>query len=351
MTDVFERILIVTHDAGGAEVLAAVMIAEQARYNFRVATQSGTPAEAIMRRHGIDKQVSLIDDTNNISKQLASLVPDVLIAGTGWTGYENEWIQAAKAVKIPTVAVLEHWTSYNIRFGAKMSKDWRKNLPNLIAVTDNHGWRLAEEAGLKPLARLRNYYLHDLATRFGRRPTTAGNGTLLILSECHSEFCERTYGQADHFGFTEVQAFDDLLREWQTLSEQWKLQKVVIRLHPADTEAKYDHLAVRYPHVPLVIEPPNTGELLTTLHRAQVVIGLNTMALVVARVMKIPVLSYVPRGDASALVLCGVPRVRSIAELLKTDIYSAPKDEAQSLDLFSEYTLENLLVDLKGITA
>ena len=350
MIDDFEKILVVTHDAGGAEVLAAMMVTEQARHHFQVATRHGAPAEAIMRRQGFDGRLSLIDDTSKLRKRLPDFTPDLLIAGTGWTGYENEWIQAAKAEGIPTIAVLEHWTSYNVRFGAKQSKDWRRNLPDLIAVTDNHGWRLAKEAGFKPLSRLRNYYLYDLANRFRRRATTTNNGTLLLVSECHSEFCERTYGRPDHFGFTEVQAFDDLLSQWQRLSEMWKVRRVVIRLHPADTKGKYDQLPARYPHVPLVVESPDEKELLAALHCAQVVIGMNTMALAVARVMDIPVLSYIPEGDASALVLRGVQRVRSIAELLNIDIYSASKDKAQSLDIFSEYTLVKLLADLKKIT-
>ena len=118
MIDDFEKILVVAHDAGGAEVLAAMMIAEQTSHLFQVATRYGAPAEAIMRRHGFYTQLSLIDDTNKLHKRLTGFAPNVLISGTGWTGYENEWIQAAKVEGIPTIAVLEHWTSYSVRFGA-----------------------------------------------------------------------------------------------------------------------------------------------------------------------------------------------------------------------------------------
>src|SRR5256885_10615944 len=98
-------VAVVSHDAGGAEILSSYVRHHRADAVFVL----DGPARAIFaRKLGAVKRAGL---------EAAVAQCDSLICGTsGQSNLEIDAIRAAKALRKPSVAFLDHWANYKERF-------------------------------------------------------------------------------------------------------------------------------------------------------------------------------------------------------------------------------------------
>ena len=115
---------IVSNDAGAAEIISSFIKNNNDEYVFVL---SG-PAKKIFKRK-IKKKIKILD------LESAARISNRLICGTsGKSKIEVKAIDKFKKKNYETIAIVEHWTNYKIRF--KLKK--KLILPDKIWVFDKH---------------------------------------------------------------------------------------------------------------------------------------------------------------------------------------------------------------------
>ncbi len=267
---------VICHDAGGAEI-----ISRHVRDFFpnHLISAHG-PAAAVFAK--------VLGDTATTSAEAAIRASTQVIVGTGWqTNIESDALRAALSLGRPTVAVLDHWTDYESRF----RRLDQTVLPDEIWVTDSHAKSLAEIAFPTTQIRLiTNQYVAEFVATVARERPSDPIGTLLFLSENVTGFAQRTTGDDLALGFTQYNALDYVLANVETIDS--RIDKVVVRPHPSEACEPY----ARYIQDGTVCISLSKDDLATDIARAQVVVGLGTMAMYLASECGVRTLDCMPPG-------------------------------------------------------
>jgi len=285
------KIIVVCHDAGGAEVLSAYLKANTNKYKFAAVVKG--PAKNIFLKKDLERW--LLDDENPTSVISKMDKGDLLLVGTGWgSSLELEFIAEAKKYGITTAAYLDHWTNYRERFGFPR-ENWKKNLPDEIWVGDKYALALATKFFKgKKMKYVPNLYFKEIKDRYKKiisKNKSRGDG-VLVISEPFS-------GNVNSFGDRRINSlteFDIIENVFNFFKKHKFRKKIIFRLHPAEPREKYDFLLKRYERN-LIIEKSNNSDLLVDIASSQYVIGMESMALVIAQLCKKRVISYLPEKN------------------------------------------------------
>ena len=126
------RILIVSHDAGGAEVISA-WVKNNSFHQYGYCLQG--PAQSIFFR-----KLPGIRTCGCNEIELSQF--DLVLTGTSWSSeLERRMILQAKEEGIKCAAYLDHWVNYRERFGFP-SQDWMENLPDEIWCGDEYAMQI-----------------------------------------------------------------------------------------------------------------------------------------------------------------------------------------------------------------
>lgn len=260
-------IAVVCHDAGATNLILG-WLQTYAINNVQAYFQG--PAHSLWGR--IFPQIPLC-----ASLEDALSGASTLISGTGWaSNLEHHARQLAHVRGIKSIAVLDHWVNYPMRF----QRDGKLQLPNEVWVADTHAFFLAQEAlpGLH-VRQLNNSYLDEQVAKIKSPP---GDGTLLVILEPVRE----TWG-GDRNG--EFQALDyfftNLNRIWPT-----GLNRIILRRHPSEPLGKYDAWLSTHSMASM----DTSLDIATAISQADVVAGLESFALTVALAAGRPVYSILP---------------------------------------------------------
>jgi hypothetical protein len=211
-----------------------------------------------------------------------------LISGTGWaSSLEHEARRLAKMVGCHSIAVIDHWTDYRQRF----SRQGVEVLPDEIWVADDYAARLARaEFPDIPVHQLQNVYLERLAGEVREKS--------LLIAGAHSdnilyvlEPIRDDWGQLALPG--EFLALDFFARNLTTLVSADKAQ-IRLRPHPSDPLGKYERWIEA--QTALNVRLDNSASLADALAWADVVVGCQTYAMVVALAAGKRVVCSIPPG-------------------------------------------------------
>ena len=286
------KIALFAHDAGGAEILLELLKASMSLGEFRIFCLADSPCNKLMKAKKLQHLWSEIaPEKSDIEAKLASFNPSIVLYGTGWQNHlEYHFLNYAKAHTLLNIAFLDHWTNYRERFGYP-EKNWENNLPSFIAAHDQASFDKAQSLGLPNIIAIKNYallaQLKDAQTVLANTKKT---DTLLFLSEPTAKVAERSFGNAYGWGFSEKEVFEDILAN----QEKFGCKNILIRLHPSDTPETYQ-----------AIDPNATfshATLLEDIASANVIIGIDTVALYTAYLLGKNVISYIPSSKRECLV-------------------------------------------------
>lgn len=277
-------IAVVSHDAGASELLCALVSHHQDDATWHLFALTESPMALICERHHLP-----YTPVKDPSSQLEALTPDLLLFGTGWQEkVERPFVTYCKTHHIPTVAFLDHWSSYRERFGYP-DEEWRENCGDFTAVHDEKALRLATSLELPHPLPLSNLYLQTLLQDAKHKSITPTQN-LLFLSEPTDQVALRTFGDKHHWGFTQYTALEAILTNF----ERFGCEGITIRLHPSETSSGYKSILKRFPHIRVQINDARTFDLTDQLLSAKLIIGFDTMALYIAALMGKNVISYLP---------------------------------------------------------
>jgi len=281
------KLLIVSNDAGGAEVLSAW--GEFHQNQFDISYWLTGPAASIFSRkisklnfyeHGLDKLGTF----------------DQIITSTSWsTLHEKQVIQKAKHLKIPVAVYLDNWMGYAQRF--ELNNELV--LPDEIWVGDEYAKHLADL--VFPNLRIilvPNLYMQGLITEIEnlQHEERSIHPRILYVTEPTSVVALSKYGQENYFGYTEFTALNNFLAYIQHQSIQY--EKIRIRPHPSECADKYSRYLQDAHHV---IEISNTNALAEDCAWADIVAGCQSMVMAIAVNAGKQVISCLPPGVESYL--------------------------------------------------
>ncbi len=295
-----KKVLVVTHDAGGSEIIAAYVKKHLLEKDFHV--YAAGPGARVFRREDIPfKKVPIA------KKGLSRLVQknkdvEFVLLGTGWmTTIERDALVEAKKNNLKTVVYLESWSGYRERFGYP-EKSWQKNLPNEMWVGDKHASVIAKNCFPQTKIKLvPNQYFHSFVKRYrDARASHMKDRGILFLSDVAPGL---------------EQIFETLLA---ILVKKKNSLSLYIRFHPADDRTRYDAIIKKYLKQ-IQVKKSTENDIVRDLLRARVVIGTETVAMAVASLSGIKTISITPPGKKSQLPfseIIHVRRVRDIANLI-----------------------------------
>lgn len=273
-------VAIVSHDAGGAEILSSWLLRSHDLCSIVVAG----PAINIFGRK--------CADTERLSLTEAITKCDWVLCGTGATNFERAAIKLGRQQGKKTVAFLDHWVNYTERF---IEVDGRLILPDELWVGDEEGLLIAEtEFPNIPIKLHINPYFEDLRSEFSKietKKTVTDKASILYVCEPMRDQGYLKHGNERHFGYTEEEALEYFFGHIEYLNID--IAHITIRPHPSENPDKYlwaNALA------PKLIRFGGVKSLVQETIAADVVVGCETMAMVVALLAGKRVISCIPPG-------------------------------------------------------
>jgi hypothetical protein len=280
------RVLFASQDPGGADALLPVMRALTAKHHQVKWIASGA-SQSTLEREGVRFIPATVAETKAIMNVFESFGPDVVITGTSCgSSVDKATISIATRLKIRTIAVVDYWSYYKLRF---QDPTGERFIPDTICVVDR---RMKEEM-VKAGYREKQIVItgnprFDTFRSTARRTRKRQPATVLFLSQPFTEISDLNLG----IGYTELDALRDiasvLIRINRTAPDHYHL---IVRPHPKERLAKYTSL----PTTPsLRISLDRTRQVEETMGQVRLIIGMSSVALLEAALRGYPVLSYQP---------------------------------------------------------
>ena len=283
-------ICIVSHDAGGAEILSSYVRQSEGSWLYSLAG----PALKIFG--------AKLGSTESLSLEDAIAQSEWVLCGTSWQS-DIEWraIGLARESGKRSVAFLDHWVNYQERF----VRGGIRHLPDEIWVGDAYAEALAvKEFPETTIRLLQNPYFADIRLEVDNLKNRHASGdqdndavAVLFVCENISEHAALQHGDPRYWGYTEFDAIEYFFQKIAALGAP--ISSVVIRPHPSDPAGKYDQIIVKYAGLPSL----SSGKtLLDDIAQADIVVGCESMAMVIAVQCGRRVISCIPL-DGVALKL------------------------------------------------
>ena len=279
-------IAVVSHDAGGAEVLSSWLQRTTEPYCLVL----DGPAKSIFQRKLGKLQL------HSLSKAIQQC--EWILCGTSWqSNLERQAIIEAKSSEKKVVAFLDHWVNYDQRFNQNGCNVY----PDEIWVSDVDAAKLAQfHFPSIPILLKKNPYFEDLENELKVMNVELSNSkqsSILYVCEPISEHALLQHGDGRYWGYTEEDALQFFLENLNILN--CNVSKIKIRPHPSENKNKYDWAK----EVSNLVEISGDKPLIEEVVGADMVVGCESMAMVVGLLAKKRVVSSIPLGGKS----CSLP--------------------------------------------
>ncbi|HLJ93367.1 MAG TPA: CDP-glycerol glycerophosphotransferase family protein [Gemmataceae bacterium] len=342
MTAEASPIVAIAGDPGGAAAVAPVLelLRQQGR---RLRSLAYRQAVANWRSRGLDVE-ELPPSTNveQAQRYLSTPRAGILLSATSDNGInlEKPFFAAARRLGIPSLAVLDHWMNYRLRFANEQGE--LAYLPDRIAIMDAQAQEEMIADGLDAgrlvvtgqpafdeLTSFRRSVSPQLRQEVRQRLGIGDDQRIVLFaSEPISTMCGTEPSQPLYPGYTEQTVLREVATALQRIAARTTEKVVlVVRPHPLDNP-KSLHLAAQ-PPLRLVVDGRGKGR--EVVLASDLVTGMTTVLLVEACLLGCVVLSVQPGlrfADALPTNRWGVSRVVYRGEEIEPALASLLFDEA-----------------------
>lgn len=272
---------IVSHDAGGAEILSSLIKRKQIlKYKLFL----DGPAKMIFSKKL--KQVETEDSLDSLVFE-----SDLLLTGTSWqSDLEKIAILRAKSKGIRTVSFLDHWVNYKERF---IYRD-EIVLPDEIWVGDEFAYSIAKkEFPDSNIFIKENPYVMDIKEEIVLMGDCSEKqiNTILYICEPVREHAKQQFGDERYWGYTEEDALEFFFDHSHLFHP---MEKIILRPHPSERLDKYNAFLQKYPH--LNIQVGGKDSLIQEISKCNIIVGCESMAMVVGILANRRVISTIPKS-------------------------------------------------------
>jgi len=271
-SDIFDSPLsVVCNDAGAANLIVNWLDG----YKHNVFPCMEGPAKKIWNSKFPNSKLLALDVALEKSR--------VLLSGTGWSSnLEHNARVQARISKMTSVAVIDHWTSYQKRF----IRNKKEVLPDLILVGDKYAKKKADN--IFPCTRveeLENTYLNNETKKVMSMRVSNVNKSPRKILAVMEPFRERR-DNGDSLEFTSLKY---LISNLSKVTKDESVE-ICLRMHPSESIGKYDYFVKKYPNIKI----SNNIQLHSDLAWADLVVGMQSFAMVVSQHCNIPTISIIP---------------------------------------------------------
>lgn len=280
-------IAVISHDAGGAEILSSY-VRQQGMDTLYVLEG---PARKIFERKLGTIEARPLEEA---IRQSASV-----LCGTSWqSDIEFNAIKLARSLGKRSIAFLDHWVNYRDRF----IRSGETILPDEIWVGDAMAEAMAKEIFPNlPVTLVDNPYIQDLrqdltAIQTYRLPFP-DSISILYVCEPVSEHALMRHGNTHFWGYVEEEALRYFLSNSSALGKP--IERILIRPHPSERAEKYSWAQREFD---LPIEMAGARTLLEEIADSDFVVGCESMAMVVALLAGKKVVSCIPPGGRACVL-------------------------------------------------
>ena len=301
----YDKILIVAYEAGGAQILSSLV--RLSKFKDRFLYCLAGPAMSIFE-HKIGsfqnndlEVISSLEEERDFVLTGSSLVPE----------WERNAIKLAKERGVSCATFVDHWVNYRTRFlpaqlqSSEMDDEMFRNfLPDKVIVSDEYGMRFALDSGIQRerLIKVPNPNFVEIRKEFEKISAMKNNKymkkrektTFLYASEPIFDDFEKIYGDGNYWGYTEWDVAECIVNFVRKYHD--KIEKFILRLHPNEALTKYDDFLSKYPEVSLITISKKVN-ILDDLDNVDIVIGADTMALVIGLICGKEIFSFIPKGS------------------------------------------------------
>ena len=275
---------VVCHDAGAANLIVKWL----KNYTGGLKPCMLGPAKIIWEKHFPGTKLTSIDTVLNGSKSLLS--------GTGWGDVEHSARIKAKKRRIKNIAVIDHWTDYRERF----TRNDNEELPDIIVVSDNYAYQKTQNFFPSIFViELPNYYLQaqaKLARSERLKECKDPIENILIIAE---PLRQKKLGNDTYLEFDAIEFF---MKSLNKINISSNYIHIVLRLHPSEAQGKYDHILKKYQHLVTKFNVSKHINLYPDIAWADLVVGMNSYALVVSLSAGVPTMSILPPLSVSCIL-------------------------------------------------
>lgn len=247
-----------SHDAGGAELLSSFIVANKLIGKFLL---SG-PAIKIFQ----SKNLPIAE--NQISALKAET--SILFSSTGTTDFEYSTMSIARQSDTKVFVILDHWVNYTERF----KRRGEEVTPNLILVVDEYAYEIAKKKfPSNEVILTKNYFLESIKRDFLNLDEKMIEYDYVFM--CESQSKNSTIELALKSDIVQgMRYFFDYL---SSIGEN--NSRILVRPHPSDIDKDYMSITPKsFPSVTI----SSKRNLLEVLRISNVIVGCNSMALVIA---------------------------------------------------------------------
>ena len=262
---------VISHDAGGANVLKSFLQAHNLRPNQLL---TNGPATQIF-------ESVQINDYNDLNKP-----EELILASTGWqSDFEIRHVSNAIALGKRVIIFLDHWTNYasRLKFESEMV------LVSEIVTFDLEAKRLASNIFTNAtIYSFDNYYLQEQVVLVSnlRKKSNKFLYDFLFIGE---PIRDQGYSEEDA-----LQYFLSKVKRSDYISPN-----IAIRPHPSQSRDKYLQMLSKFQEFHICVTE-NTS-LHEDLSNSKAIVGCNSMALELSNICQIPTYSAVPESFYSVL--------------------------------------------------
>ena len=272
---------LVSHDAGGAQILSS--------WACECSTKSSSvvdgPARAIFRE--------ILPKTHFISLEDSLKKTSTFITGTSWqSDLEKIAIKKAKSAGIYSISILDHWVTYKERFCI----DSTYCFPDELWVVDKYALKLAQLSFNDiPITLIDNSYFKRIdkeinTSCFSSNVTSKNVTSALYICESTDDYSLLISSTKSAFGYSQQESYEYFLKN--ILEIYPSLKRLVIRPHPSQSPLSIEWM-LNY-NVDFTLSVSSEFPLIDQILCSDLVIGMESMALVVALRCKKKVLSVMP---------------------------------------------------------
>ena len=338
------RIVSICGDAGGAAALVPVVAKLRRGHGCSVDAFGFCPAFQIFDLQGL--AAVALDESKSageVSRALTASSPALVLTATstGESSLEMRFIAEARRLGIPTLTVLDFWSSYVERFTGVANHSLSGSLPDRIAIMDGRARAEMESLGFPPdcleitgqpafdaLQSLRLASTSITRTVL-RQAHSIGDGDLLALylSSPISSHLGADESSPGYIGYTEHTSLRLLLDELEVLSSELQGSiHLLIKPHPRDPADNFNGWKGNQVRLE-VVSQADTRQLILA---SDLVVGTVTVALIESCLLGKPTISLQPgligedmlpsnRWGATTAVYDARDLRKTIIELLKGD--------------------------------
>ena len=274
------KVGIVSHDAGGAENISHW--AKLQKYQFLFCIEG--PAQLVFKRN--------LGNYKNTDIQDVVRKSDWIICGSSWqSNLEKIAVREAKLHKKKTVVFLDHWVNYEIRF----EMNGQRVLPDEIWVGDEIAEKMAKEifksAEIKMIINPYFEYIKRRISFTKEEPQLNNNKSykVLFIGENRIGYCKKNFNNINDWPYTEKEALKYFIENASCLDI--KIKEIKIRPHPSEEISNYAWAKNRYK---IISQISKDNELFKDIEDYEIIVGCDSMALVIGILCKKIVISSIP---------------------------------------------------------